>query len=149
MSTGIPVTIELVCRNLPGIAAGQAGHLRLGIQRGKEVTEDVSVDREEIIFRFALEAKLNSANRPVFTGAYAQGTPAERFVYLCWGQRDGVAFLTEMRTKIPLASLTWEEVKQAAAAGRAVRAVLQLSRAEGRPFTGTLKEPHIVWEHQR
>lgn len=150
MTTGIPVTIELVCRDLPGTAAGQAGNLRLGIQRGREVTEDVPVDVEEIIFRFALEARLDPASHhPIFVGAHAQGTPAERFVYLCWGQRDGTAFLTEMRTKIPLPALTWDEVRSASASSRVIRALLRLRKPAGQPITGTLKEQYMTWEHQR
>lgn len=149
MTTGIPVTIELVCRDLPGTAAGQAGNLRLGIQRGKEVTEDVPVDREEISFRFTLEARPNPGGRPVFTGAHAQGTPAERFVYLCWGQRDGTTFVTEMRTKIPLGALTWDEVRSASASSRVIRALLRLRKPAGQPITGTLREQYMTWEHQR
>lgn len=145
--TSIPVDIEFECRDLPGAESEQWRSLRLGIQKGKEVEDDVAADADVARFQFTLHARREEdSGLPVFTGPYAQGTPAERFVYLCWGERDGEQFRMSMRVKVPLADLTWEQVQAAASSGHPIRAVLHLTDAKGKPLTATIKGPYMEWE---
>jgi hypothetical protein len=145
--TSLPVAIEFECRDLPASDPGQWPNLRLGIQKGKEVEDDVATSAGVAHFRFTLQARQDAGTgQPVFTGPYSQGTPADRFVYLCWGERDGGQFNMSMRVKVPLRDLTWNQVQAAASRGQPIRAVLRLTDAAGKPITATIKSPHIEWE---
>jgi hypothetical protein len=53
--------------------------------------------------------------RPRFLGAYVQGPPAERFVYLCVWQEGGAPI---GRMKIPLRDLGWPMIETLQAGGR-------------------------------
>ena len=59
MDTEQAVDFEFICTNMPGAHFEQSTDLRLGIQRGKEVVDDVPGDADRAIFRFSLRVKEN------------------------------------------------------------------------------------------
>ena len=67
-----------------------------------------------VVFDFALQVKSLDATPPVFTGDFAHGKPAERFVYLGW--RNAIGGFAQ-RLKVPLGTITSEQVRQALAGG--------------------------------
>jgi hypothetical protein len=153
--TSLAVTFQFECCDLPGTKSEQSRNLRLGIQKGKAATAEVeaavaataAADAPVARFQFVLQAKPDPDNgQPVFTGLYAQGTPADRFVYLCWGERNGQQWQTTMRVKIPLRHLTWEQVQRASSTGQPIKAVLRMTETAGRPITATIKSGNIEWE---
>lgn len=79
--------LKVICTELPGTRFEDPhSHepklkepVYLGIQRDKEVVEQVPADRREVIFypEFRVGEKPDGA--PNFLGPYAQGRPADRF----------------------------------------------------------------------
>ena len=78
-----------------------------------------------VVFDFTLQAKSLDAATAVLIGDFAHGTPADRFVYLGWRNATG-AFA--QRLKLPLFTITSEQVRQAL--------------DKGRPLTATLLDHH-------
>ncbi len=72
-------------------------------------------------FDFSLEVKPEGDGPPVFTGPFAHGTPSGRFLYLSWREpRGGFA----QRLKLPLGSISWEQIRQALDTGAPLVCVL-------------------------
>lgn len=141
------ITIRLRCVELPGRTIGDRNAVRLGIQKGKEVIEDVLAEGEEIAFSCSFRVEKNAATgRPNFLGPYAQGTPKERFIYLCWGERKGDVWDGFGRVKIHLRDLEWSAVEKAIATGNALAATLKMRNPKGRPLFASVQKENIVWE---
>ena len=132
--------VLLRCHNLPGTRfEGRLG-VRLGIQRGKEVVEDVPADVQDVTFTVPLRVGSNAKDgRPNFLGAYAQGTPEERFVYLCWGERVGETWDVFRRVKIPLKQLDWEPLQQSWSSGAPIEITIDMTDKNGGPVCGSVK----------
>ncbi len=130
------INIRIHCRNLPGTQFEDRTGVRLGIQRGREVIGDVPADAEGVTFTVPLRVSgTPGGERPNFLGPFAQGTPEERFVYLCWGERRDGAWDGFRRAKIQLRHIGWEAVERASAAGQAtIEAVVDMTDATGGPF---------------
>ena len=67
-----------------------------------------------VVFDLLLEVKPGDTGPPVFLGPFAHGRPDERFLYLGWRNADG-GFA--QRFKLPLASITRDDVRRALSAG--------------------------------
>ena len=94
---------------------------QFGIQDKDAVLHQGRTDKDGVVaFDFSLELKPGGA-APVFTGDFAHGKPAERFLYLGWRNAQG-AFA--QRLKIPLGSIGWDQVRQAQETGKPLVAVL-------------------------
>ena len=107
METEIPLFIKLV--NPPeGVG--------FCLQKGKEELVDYVVSKgDDLIFELSARVKEGSNGSPVFLGDYTQGTPKERFIYICSGKRAGqTGTHWERRTKIHLSSVTWPQIKKVA-----------------------------------
>ena len=74
-----------------------------------------------VVFDFTLRVKSVDAGTVVLVGDFAHGKPAERFLYLGW---RNVAGNFAQRLKLPLASITPEQVRRAVADGRLLTATL-------------------------
>lgn len=78
-----------------------------------------------------------SAGPPRFTGPFAQGPPASRFLYLSYRHAAGAQGWI-FRVKIPLAAIEWAQIERARATGRVIQA----------DVTG--RKPHatepVVWQ---
>lgn len=78
-----------------------------------------------VVFDLTLQVKSTDSDAPVFAGTFVHGPPAGRFLYLGWRNAQG-AFA--QRLKLPLASITWADVR------------LALDKQE--PLVGTLVDHH-------
>lgn len=65
-----------------------------------------------VIFDLSLQVKSADTETPVFVGDFAHGPPDRRFLYLGWRRAQG-GF--DQRLKLPLGTITWDDVRQAAA----------------------------------
>lgn len=145
------VEIELVCADLPRDHLAANPELRLGIQQKREVVDDVSVAEAvaaggHVVFRFSLRVRgTPGEDAPNFLGAHAQGTPASRFVYLCWGTRAHDEWIPQRRAKVPLGGITWEEIEAALAAEQPIRATISCTNNKGEPVAASLKPDMCSW----
>jgi hypothetical protein len=71
---------------------------------------------DETVFDFTVRVGAQPDGRPNFLGPFAQGTPADRFVYATWGKRAGQPDShLDGRTKVKLGGITREMVDAALA----------------------------------
>ena len=132
--------VLLHCRNLPGVRCGEHNAVRLGIQKGQEVVEDVPGDSHEVTFRVPLRVGTNvKTAQPSFTGPFAHGTPGDRFLYLSWGERQGKRWDMFRRAKVRLGHIAPEEVRKSLDTGKPVEITLNMTDAKGAPACANLK----------
>lgn len=140
------VTIRLRCIELPGREIDGRSNVSLGIQKGKQVIEDQAADAAEIVFECPLRVEKNSeSGKPNFLGPYAQGTPKERFIYLCWGERKAGAWDGFGRVKVHLKEITWSAVEQALTAAKPLEATVKLTNSKGQPIYASVGKEYITW----
>ena len=141
------ITILLHCTELPGRHVGGSSTMRLGIQKGKDVIDDVVADGEALTFPCVLRVERNTeTGKPNFLGPYAQGTPKERFIYLCWGQRIAGGWVGVGRAKIQLNGIEWHAVEHAMTSGQPIEAVLNMTDKKGRPLCASVPKDKINWQ---
>lgn len=100
------VTVRVIAE-LPG---DPTGDLTIGLQRGADVVNPVRVaEHPELVVEPAFRVQRMADGNPNFLGPFAHGPRTARFVYLVW-RRAGAPL---GRTKIPLASLGWDDVVRA------------------------------------
>jgi hypothetical protein len=97
--------------------------LRFGLQDSKGEVSPGRVQSGKVqTFDFVLEVKENDGGQPVFTGAFAHGPAAGRFLYLGW-KREGVQENPwGRRIKIPLAGIDWAKIRAAEKPGKRLAA---------------------------
>ncbi len=141
------VTILLHCTELPGTSFDGRTAVRLGIQKAKTVIDDVRADVESATFActFRVERHIRTG-KPNFLGPFAQGTPEERFIYLCWGERNGAAWNGFRRAKIHLNGIGWASVEKAVTTGKPIEATIRMTDRRGGPLCASVKEEHIQWK---
>jgi hypothetical protein len=133
------VILRIHCRSLPGRRFEERTKVRLGIQNGKVVVEDVLADADSVTFMVPLRVARNPKNGfPNFLGPFAQGTPEARFVYLCWGERVGEAWNPFRRAKVSLKPLDWEQVQKSWATGDPVEIMVNMTDEKGGPVCGSV-----------
>ncbi|MFD9130284.1 DUF5990 family protein [Kitasatospora sp. NPDC059571] len=78
-------------------------------------------------------------------GPYVQGGPADRFVYLSWGETDAAGtFAMFRRAKLMLAAVDPDVLAAAVRSGLLVGR-LGLTDAAGRPLCAQVRPPRIAW----
>lgn len=138
-----PVQFQIEGLNLPGAAWSV---LRLGLQIGAKVVQDVPADAEEVTFRFSAEVGRNrKSGVPQFFGPAIHGPSDGQFVYLSWGQREGETWNIVRRAKLPLAGIGWELIQRATTGQKPVRIQLNMTDARGQPITASIKPNAIEW----
>lgn len=143
-----PQTFELRIygENLPGSRFGDYTKVRIGIQKGEEIEQDVSGDADRAVFTATLQVKRNMKDgRPMFTGPYVFGPSTGRFLYLSWGERKEGKWEMFRRAKIPLNSLGWDLIMKAIDSGQPIELAVNLTDAKGGPTCGGLKDPSMRW----
>ena len=145
------LTIRLRCIDLPGNELKDRSNVRLGIQKGKDVIEDVvvvgEVVAEEIVFTCFLRAERDSVTgKPNFLGAYAHGTPKERFVYLCWGERKEGTWDGFGRIKVQLKEIEWDAVEKSISTRNPIEATIKMTDKKGQPIYASVKKDNIRWK---
>jgi hypothetical protein len=142
------LTIEVVCRNLPGRCfkdphnpdAEKQEPVYLGIQKGNEVIEAVPGDRKEVIFRPMFRIARQPDGSPNFLGPFAKGTPQERFFYLSWGVMNKNGQLAMFRrAKIHLNHLTWDKVSAALSENRSLKVSIDMTGKRGDPICASIR----------
>ncbi len=83
-----------------------------GLQdKHRDIAEAEQLADGGLAFSLQLKVKQADTGQPNFTGTYAHGTVQDRFLYLTQKVRDGKGWRILKRLKIPLKSITWEQVE--------------------------------------
>lgn len=128
------IALKIHCYHLPGTHFGERNAVRLGIQSGQEVIEDVPADVESVTFTVPLRVTKNpKTGQPNFLGPFAHGTPDDRFIYLSWGERQGADWDMFRRAKIRLRQLTWERLESSWQSGAPIEIAMAMTDAKGSP----------------
>ena len=113
------------------------------LQRGKdELVPPAQVSEERLSFDFGVRIGGNRPDgMPNLLGAFAQGPPASRFVYVnsgtLAGQRDSC---WTRRAKIPLTNITWERIEEVLSTRNAVlEARIVCTARDGGPSCATVQ----------
>jgi hypothetical protein len=140
------IELRMHCENLPGAEFGPYKEIRLGLQKGEEITEEVPADAKEAVFAAALKVRRSEKDgSPVFTGPFAQGTPQDRFIYLRWEGRLEDERVRFGRAKVKLKGLGWDLIMQAVDAGRPVEVAVDLKDKKGGPACASLPDSALRW----
>jgi hypothetical protein len=132
------VRLTVECVDLPPHDWGGHREIWLGIQRGKDVVQEVQLPAEQVTFEGELRVSGDMA--PNFLGPYAHGTVQERFLYLCWGYRHLGSWAGFRRVKIPLTGLTFQSMVSGHLHVR-----IRCTDAKGGPICATIKGDAVVW----
>lgn len=65
-----------------------------------------------LLFECTLQAKRAANGTPNFLGAFAHGTPTDRFLYLTLLRDDTDQAEIVKRIKVKLSSITWDQIEQ-------------------------------------
>jgi hypothetical protein len=145
--TADEISLRILCRNLPGPVFQEHTDVRLGIQKGKEVIEDVLADAEQVTFTIPLKVRLVPGDaRPRFSGPFVQGKSDDPFIYLCWGGRSRTVWEGFRRAKLLLRPLTAESVTQALQSGQPIEVTVDMTDAKGAPICASLPEDKVQWD---
>lgn len=89
--------------------------LRFGLQDSKgEVHPGATRPDGTLHFDLTLDIKPGAAaSEPIFTGPFAHGPPAGRFLYLSWKREGKSEAPWAWRIKIPLSGIGWPEIRAA------------------------------------
>jgi hypothetical protein len=130
------------------VAAPPVG-VRFAVQRGKSELLDPMDERPEAIqFEFSLRLGTplpdGSAN---FLGEFAQGTPADRFIYVNSGTLAGQAdSIWTRRAKLKLASIPRPVIEGAVSSSETIiQARVVGTMGDGGPVCASVKSPAIEW----
>ncbi|HJP94174.1 MAG TPA: DUF5990 family protein [Pyrinomonadaceae bacterium] len=138
------LTFRIVLENPPpGVDFG----LQKGSGSNYEVVQKQRSKTGDLRFEFDARVKERKDGLPTLLGAFVQGPPHERFVYLDIGTYAGQAdSCWSRRLKVPLRGITWDVVKQAS------RGVLETrvpgTGKDGSPTCATVK-PFNGWKVSR
>ncbi len=109
--TELQVRVRVVCIKPPDPAAHGA---EFGLQdRDQQVHPGQVLNDGSILFECRLPVRHNAqTGNPNFLGAYAHGSPAQRFLYLSWRPKKPRGAPWTRRMKIHLSSITWEQIEE-------------------------------------
>lgn len=139
MNNSQEIIVEVHCHNLPGSRFEKRIAVRLGIQKGKDVVDDVPADTPQVSFTVPLRVEHSpETGKPNFLGPFAHGTPTERFIYLCCGERQGDEWDGFRRAKVHLKHLTWQQVEAAIQQEQPIVFSFDMTDAKGGPVCGSL-----------
>lgn len=133
------ITLRIHCHDLPGVRFEERTAVRLGIQKGQEVVDDVPAEGDGVTFTATLKVGGRKSGEPNFLGPYAQGKPEDRFLYLCWGERMAGRWDPFRRAKVPLTHLTWGLLDQAWEAGEPITLPVAMTDSRGGPVCGSVE----------
>ena len=140
------IRIQIICQNLPGSQFQGRTSVRLGIQKGTRIIDDVGAGATSATFLASLRVARNPETGVLnFLGPYAQGTPQDRFIYLCWGERKDEDWDGFRRAKLPLRPLNSEVVEEALTNGQVITVVIDMTDGKGEPLCATMKPDRVAW----
>ena len=137
----ILLLVELIGQQLPSAQPGW-----VGVQEKNDVRAALEIaGREEVRFQVQVQVEREPLR---YKGAAVQGTAAEPFIYLSWGDWAEGVWVMRARSKIQLNQIPRELLDEALASvpasAKGLRARLTLSK-DGRPVTGSLKPAQAIW----
>lgn len=142
--------VRVVGTDLPGISFPGAGPIdgpvHVGIQRGKDVIDDVPATGTRVTFDAEFEIGKQPDGSVNFLGPYSQGDRHDRFFYLAWGIKIGPHFHMFRRLKIRLGHLSQAKVNAAIKSGKPLTVHLKLTDKKGGPLCATPPPTHLRWE---
>jgi hypothetical protein len=130
---------------MPGARFMDRSAVRLGIQKNREVVDDIPGDSNSVVFIASLRVVRLKEGGNDFRGPYVFGNRGDRFLYLCWGERKNGKWEGFRRAKIKLAYAPTEVWEQAINAGCTVVGQLELTDAKGGPKCASLKPGEVMW----
>lgn len=139
------IRVELHCPRLPGARFQARNTVRVGIQAGREVADDIAADAEEAVFAARLRVTRLADGAFDFGGPSVFGTRGDRFLYLCWGERTGGAWDGFRRAKIKLGHVPPNVCQSALDEGRSIVGRLELTDAKGGPKCASLRPDEVRW----
>ncbi len=131
------IIIQIQCRKLPGTRFEQRTAVRLGIQKRREVIDDVPADADCVTFRAVLKVAESGTAKPNFLGPYVHGKPDDRFLYLCWGEWTERGWDGFRRAKVSLKSLGWDRLNEAWGNGEPIKLTVEMTDTKGGPRCGS------------
>ncbi len=133
------IAIRVRCHDLPGVRFGERSAVRLGIQKGREVVDDVPAEGDGVTFAATLRVGGRENGGPNFLGPYAHGKPEDRFLYLCWGERTAGGWELFGRAKVPLAHLGWDRLNRSWDAEGPITLSVSMTARRGGPACGSVE----------
>jgi len=115
----------------------------IALQRGATATAKqipaVTAFAEDLTFDLHVDVAGSLPDgRPRLLGAFVQGPPAARFVYLCVGQAAGqIGSEWNRRVKVPLGDISWELLRELPKEGRLEARIAGRGR-DGSPACATV-----------
>jgi Family of unknown function (DUF5990) len=131
--------------NLRIVLENPAPDVAYGLQKGRgndyETVQTQRARNKDLLFDFSVRVSEGKNGQPNFLGPFAQGTAADRFVYLDIGTYAGQKDTGwSRRLKIPLVGISWQLVEEATASGKLLEArVAGRGGRDGGPSCGTVK----------
>ena len=154
MQAELIVKLSVVCWNLPGSRFSDSRHpeaeprgpVYLGIQKGKEVIDQVPADAESARFGPELSVRRKPDGRPNFLGPFVHGPVEDRFLYLSWGIKPPEGgFEMFRRLKVRLGHLDWSVLEDVARSEKSIEVRLDMTDDRGEPLCATPPSWHIEW----
>jgi hypothetical protein len=145
MPSTLEIHLEIHCYNLPGLQVGEHHAVRLGIQKRQEVIEDVFADSEEAIFTVPLRVEFKPTGTANFLGQFVHGNPKEKFIYLCWGERNGGEWDGFSRAKLQLLPLSHTLLFHAADTNTPLKVRINMQDEKGKIICATIKDKQLAW----
>lgn len=110
------------------------------VQKGRDgLLAPSSATADALVFDLAVRVRDGADGRPNFLGEFAQGTPADRFVYVNSGASAGQAGSPwQRRAKVKLDTITREMVDAALARGAVLEARIEGTDRRGGPACATV-----------
>ena len=131
---------------MPGSTFENWRDVRLGIQRGSTVIDDVPGDVTEADFTAVLRVGRHPKTAaPNFLGPYAHGTPEQRFVYLSWSGIEAAERRMFRRAKLQLETIGWDMIDASVTSGQPIEVALDMTDRSGGPACATLKKQGVSW----
>ena len=102
--------------------------------------------RAQIVFDVPMTVTERPDGQPNFGGPFVQGKPTERFLYVDIGKYAGQRN-TEWarRMKVPLTSINWPLIEQAAKSGKAIETRIPGTAKDGSPTAASTVKLQSAW----
>jgi len=139
------VRVEIHGTKMPGARFMDKSAVRVGIQKDREVVDDIPGDSEMVVFNVSLRVVRLEDGGFDFRGPHVFGTRGDRFLYLCWGERKDGTWEGFRRAKIKLGHVPPETWVGAINDGLPVVGRLELTDAKGGPKCASLKSDEVMW----
>src|SRR5438876_6730385 len=106
------VRLRVICARMPPKAFGERTEIELAMQYLQELRPGVEREDGSMQFECEVRVKRNPKNgNPNFLGPWAHGPAEARHLYLNWRGTEDHVRVRFGRMKIPLASITWEQIE--------------------------------------